>query len=133
MKKLVNYLFTVSILSVVISFSTVAFEMANNDMHEGMAMSHANMDKMHENMEIMRKQLIAIKREVEPKKQQELMHEHRRSMIKMMQIMHRDMADKSIAQQINMAEHHLQMMESMMPQMASNKIVNSKASNQHNH
>jgi len=115
MKKLVNYAVTVSILSVVISFSTVAFDTDKKDMHKGMAISHENMEKMHENMEVMRKQIIAIKREADPKKQQKLMHEHRKSMIKMMQIMHRNMADKSIAQQINMAEHHLQMMASMMP------------------
>jgi len=62
-----------------------------------------------------------------------MMHKHRRSMMKIMQIMHRDMEDKPIHKQIAMAEHHLEMMENMMPQM-NRKMEEIKDSNQqHSH
>ena len=61
------------------------------------------------------------------------MHKHRKSMIKMMQIMHRRMADKPIEQQIKMAEHHLEMMSNMMPKMGSSKMSGKKSTNKHNH
>jgi hypothetical protein len=87
------------------------------DMHKGMAMSHENMEKMHKKMMEMKKEILAIKSEQDPEKQKRMMHKHRRSMIKIMQIMHRGMEDKPIQKQIAMAEHHLQMMKKMMPEM----------------
>ena len=117
MKKLAKSVLTVSILAASISTPALSTEMDNKNMHDGMAMSHENMEKMHTNMLIMKEQILSVKQENDPKKQQKIMHEHRKSMIKMMLIMHRNMADKSIAQQIAMAEHHLEMMQGTMPNM----------------
>jgi hypothetical protein len=53
--------------------------------------------------------------------------------MKIMQIMHRGMEDKPIHKQIAMAEHHLEMMEIMMPKMKE-KMTEMKDSNQqHSH
>lgn len=132
MKKLVKSVITVGILSISISASAFGADL-NKSMHSNMAMSHENMEKMHSNMLAMKAQVFAVKQENDPKKQQELMHKHRKSMIKMMQIMHRKMADKPIEQQINMAEHHIKMMEGMMPNMGSAKMTDKNSSNKHNH
>lgn len=81
----------------------------------------------------MKQQILSAKQESDPEKQQEILHKHRKSMIKMMQIMHRRMADKPIEQQIKMAEHHLEMMSNMMPKMGSSKMSGKKSTNKHNH
>ena len=132
MKKLVKLVAVISILSTTIGASAIGAEMKKG-MHNNMAMSHENMEKMHNNMLAMKQQILSAKQENNAEKQQEIMHKHRKSMIKMMQIMHRRMADKPIEQQINMAEHHLEMMSNMMPQKGSRKMSGKKSANKHNH
>ena len=52
---------------------------------------------------------------------------------KMMQSMHKNMEEMPMHQQIKMAEHHLEMMGNMMPQM-NRKMEEMKDSNQqHSH
>ena len=121
MKKLAKSILTISILSAAMSAPVISQETVNQDMHQGMAMSHENMEKLHENMVVMKQQILSAKQESDPKKQQQIMDDHRKSMIKMMLIIHRNMADKPLDQQIKMAEHHLKMVEGMMPEMGLNK------------
>ena len=132
MKKLVKLVAVISILSTTIGASAIGAEMKKG-MHNNMAMSHENMEKMHNNMLAMKQQILSAKQESDPEKQQEILHKHRKSMIKMMQIIHRRMADKPIEQQIKMAEHHLEMMSNMMPKMGSSKMSRKKSTNKHNH
>ena len=47
--------------------------------------------------------------------------------------MHRDMEDKPIHKQIAMAEHHLEMMENMMPQMKYKMAEMKDKKQQHSH
>ena len=56
------------------------------DMHQGMAIPHENMGEMHKKMMEMKKEVHAIKTEKDPEKQQQMMVEHHRSMMKMMQL-----------------------------------------------
>jgi hypothetical protein len=62
-----------------------------------------------------------------------MMAEHHHSMMKMMQFMHKNMEAMPMHKQIKMAEHHLEMMENMMPQI-KHKMAEMKDSNQqHSH
>jgi archaellum component FlaC len=55
--------------------------------------------------------------------------------MKIMQIMHRGMEDKPIHKQIAMAEHHLEMMENMMPKMKEKmtEMKDKKQNHSHSH
>ena len=55
-------------------------------MHQGMTIPHENMGEMHKKMMEMKKEVHAIKTEKDPDKQQQMMVEHHRSMMKMMQL-----------------------------------------------
>lgn len=58
MKKLVNLVAVISILSTTIGASAIGAEMKKG-MHNNMAMSHENMEKMHNNMLAMKHVVIS--------------------------------------------------------------------------